>query len=69
MDAQSLRKLLNKQDKEIAALETEFGSIVAKELELKPSPELLKLLSENNKLKYRIQILETVSLNTFNFEV
>lgn len=60
MDAKGLRTLLDAQDKQITALEQEFTSIVAKELELKPSPELLKLLNENSKLKYRVRILEQV---------
>jgi hypothetical protein len=61
MNAQALRKLLDEQDKQIADLETEFSTIVARELELKPSEELVKLLKENSKLKYRINILEKVS--------
>lgn len=58
MSAAELRKLLDEQDKQIASLEQEFASIVSREFELKPSPELVKLLNENQKLKYRIQILE-----------
>ncbi len=63
MDAQALRKLLDQQDKQITELETEFSSILAKELELKPTEELVKLLKENSKLKYRIKILEQVMLS------
>jgi len=58
MDAKALRTLLDKQDKEIANLEQEFGTLVSKEFELKPSTELAQLLKENAKLKYRIRILE-----------
>jgi arginyl-tRNA synthetase len=46
------------KEKQILLLENELTQLSKQRDQLKPSPELAKLLNENQKLKYRIKILE-----------
>ena len=48
------------KEKQITLLESEFTELNKNRDQLKPSAELVKLLNENQKLKYRIRILEQV---------
>lgn len=48
------------QNKEIEKLDKELQDLIQKREELKPQQNLIKLTVENDKLKYRINILETV---------
>ena len=50
----------NVKEKQISVLESEFTELNKNRDQLKPSAELVKLLNENQKLKYRIRILEQV---------
>ena len=54
------------QDKTIEALAQEIDQLLKKRDQLKPNPELLKLIVEQDKLKYRIKILEQVKLKPIN---
>ncbi|CAF1083743.1 unnamed protein product [Brachionus calyciflorus] len=58
MDSSSLKTKLDQQDKLIESLEKEFQILSEQRDKLKPSEELAKLLTENQKLKYRIDILK-----------
>ena len=53
------------KEKQILQLEKEFEELSKKRDQLKPNPELLKLTTEQEKLKYRIQILEKVYKHSF----
>jgi arginyl-tRNA synthetase len=58
MDVLTLKTSLAEQDNNINLLESELENLIAKRDQLKPSPDFVKLLTEQNKLKYRIKILE-----------
>jgi hypothetical protein len=49
-----------KKAKEIEQLEKSYEELSKKRDELKASPELVKLITEQDKLRYRIKILEAV---------
>jgi hypothetical protein len=51
---------MNLKDSKIRTLEAEFNSLNKKREELKPTAELNKLITEQEKLKYRINILKQV---------
>ena len=48
-------------------MEKEFEELCKRRDNLKPTPELLKLTTEHEKLKYRVRILEQVIKYIFKF--
>lgn len=55
---------IHQKNNEIQKLEKELDELSKKREELKPTAELTKLTAEHEKLKYRINILENVILNS-----
>ena len=49
------------KDNQILNLEKELSNLIVKRDQLKPTEELSKLLTEQEKLKYRIKILKRVN--------
>jgi hypothetical protein len=49
-----------KKEKEIETLSEQLKGLLEKRDQLKPTPELHKLIKENEKLNYRINILKQV---------
>lgn len=58
MELENLKKTLDAQAEKIKSLEKEFNDLNQKRDELKPTAELNKLIVDNDKLKYRINILK-----------